>query len=142
MIKILIIEDNEDDRLIIKKVLQKLGYTHLTFACAGEEGINKAKREKPCLIIIDTILPGLGGFEICRKIKTSKPLQSAKVFILTGFANASDAAKAVKAGADAYIAKTSDYLPLITMIKKHYGHAAKNALPNVLHKQIKTQQKK
>lgn len=142
MIKILIIEDNEDDRLIIKKVLQKLGYEHLVFADTGEEGISKAKHENPRLIITDTILPGLGGVEICRKIKKLKPLHPVKVFILTGFTNASDAAKAAKAGADAYIAKTSDYLPLIKIMKKHYRLTAKNDFPNILREQMKTQRKK
>ena len=142
MAKILIIEDNKDDSLIMERALKNIGHVNILHVCTGEDGINKARNEKPDLIITDIFLPGMDGFEVCRKIKESKELSPIKVFILTGLTNDSDAAKADKAGADAYIAKTGDYLPLVKKVKKFYGHAATRELPDLLREQMKNQREK
>ena len=115
--KILIIEDNEDDQLIIKRYLNKTGYEEIAFAFNGQEGIEKAKTEKPDLIILDTLLPDTDGFSICKQIKKIKGL-TAKIIINTGNIDAVDAGKAREAGADDYTVKTSDCLPLMEAIKK------------------------
>lgn len=142
MAKILIIEDNKDDSLIMERALKNLGHVNIVHVCTGEEGINKARDEKPDLIITDIFLPGMDGFEVCRKIKNLKELSPTKVFILTGLTNDSDAKKAAKAGADAYIAKTGDYLPLVEKVKKVYGRADAHELPDILREQMKNQREK
>lgn len=115
--KILIIEDNEDDQLIIKRYLNKAGFQEILFAYNGKEGIKKAKAEKPDLIVLDTVLPDIDGFLVCKQIKKIKDLQT-KIIINTGNIDAVDAGRARKAGADDYTVKTSDCLPLLEAIKK------------------------
>lgn len=116
-IKLLVIEDNEDDVFLVKKVLGDLGYEHIFIAENGEDGIEIAKKENPDIIILDTILPGKDGFQICEEIKKIPEINS-KVIINTGNIDAIDATKARKAGADEYVAKTSDFQYVIEAIKK------------------------
>jgi DNA-binding response OmpR family regulator len=117
MAKILIIEDNEQDRKIAKRFLLKAGYTDISIAETGEEGVKKVELEKPELVITDTKLPGIDGFEVCKQIKEAKLTHNPKVIIVTGSIDAVDAVKARKLGADDYCAKTSDFSPLLEAIK-------------------------
>lgn len=116
--KILIIDDNDQDRKIIERFVRKAGYEDVITAGTGEEGLDKTKTEKPDLIITDTLLPGTDGFEVCRSIRETHGADNPKVIIITGSVDAVDAVKAKKAGADDYCAKTSDFSPLIDAIKK------------------------
>ena len=67
--KILIIDDNSDDLVIIERCLKEAGYTDIITAGDANGGIQKAKEEKPDLIITDTILPEMDGFEVCRNVR-------------------------------------------------------------------------
>jgi len=119
--KILIIDDNEVDLIIVKRCLSEAGYAEIITAQDACEGIKKAKEEKPDLVISDTLLGSSNGFEVCAQIKNlySQTNQaSPKIIIMTGFIDAVDAVKARKVGADDYCAKTSDCLPLIEAVKK------------------------
>jgi len=115
--KILIIEDNEIDLLIIKRYLNRLGYDQLISVEYASEGVKKAIEEKPDLVISDTILPDNNGFEVCRQIKEACGLVP-PVIIMTGSVDAVDAIQARRVGADDYCAKTSDCAPLLEAVKK------------------------
>jgi DNA-binding response OmpR family regulator len=116
--KILIVDDNEVDLLVIKRYLSRAGYGEIVSAVNAEEGIKKAELEKPDLIILDTLLPDSNGFEICQVIREKYNQTNPKIIIITGSMDAVDAVKARKAGADDYCAKTSDYAPLLEAVKK------------------------
>ncbi len=116
--KIFIIEDNEQDRKIITRFLNEAGFNDITVAEEGERGVEKAKSEKPDLAIVDTVLPGIDGYEICRRLKAVKDHVAPKVIIMTGTIDAVDAVEARKAGADDYCAKTADFSTLIEAVKK------------------------
>ena len=115
--KILIIDDNEQDRKIMQRFLNKAGYEEILMAETGEEGVKKAESEKPDLVIIDTMLPGIDGFEVCRQIRGIQGSSAPKIVITTGTIDAVDAVKARRMGADDYCVKTSDCLPLIEAVK-------------------------
>ncbi len=118
--KILIIDDNEDDRLIIKKILNRAGWNNLVFANNGEEGVEKAKKELPDLAITDTMLPGINGFQVCEQIKKKEAL-NVKVIVMTGVIDAVDAVKAREMGADDWCVKTASGAPLIEVVKNLIG---------------------
>lgn len=80
--------------------------------------MKKAETEKPNLVIIDTLLPDIDGFEVCRRIKAAKGKPSPAVIVITGFIDAVDAVKAKKMGADDYCVKTSDFSQLVGAAKK------------------------
>lgn len=116
--KILIIEDNEDDLIIIKRHLNHAGYDQVIDARDATEGIKKAIDEKPDLVISDTLLPGNSGFEVCRQIRAACGNETPKIIIMTGSVDAVDAGRARRVGADDYCAKTSDCAPIIEAVKK------------------------
>lgn len=116
--KILIVDDNETDMLIIKRYLSRAGYAEIICAQNVQEGIEKVKAESPDLVILDTILPDGNGFEICQVIREKYNQTNPKIIIITGSVDAVDAVRARKAGADDYCAKTFDCAPLLEALKK------------------------
>jgi DNA-binding response OmpR family regulator len=69
--KILLIDDDPDIHSVVKKILEPKSYEVIS-AYNGDEGLRKVVEEKPDLIILDVIMPGRHGFEVCRELKTDK----------------------------------------------------------------------
>jgi len=118
--KILIIEDNEDHRKLMEKVFSEAGCGDVQFARDGEEGIQRGEKERPDLIILDTRLPEMDGFEACKRLRGIKNL-NAKIIMTTGYVDAVDAGRARAAGADDYVVKTSDFSQLRDAVKRYLG---------------------
>ena len=116
--KILIIDDNEQDRKIITRFLNKAGYDDVITAELGEAGIEAAVKEKPDVIITDTVMPDIDGFEVCRRVREAKLNPEPKIIVITGTIDAVDAVEAKKAGADDYCAKTSAPVQLVETVKQ------------------------
>ena len=114
--RILVIEDNEQDQKIVKRYLGKAGFNNVVFADSGEKGVELCKSERPFLVVTDTNLPGINGFEACRQIKEFDA-NAIKVIVVTGAVDAIDAEKARQMGADDYCVKTADCAPLIDAVK-------------------------
>ena len=121
--KILIIDDTESDRKIVARFLNRAGYQDVIFAENGEQGVQMAASEKPDLVITDTMMPGIDGFETCRQIREAHDEQTMKIIVMTGAIDAVDAVKARKAGANDYCVKTSDATQLIAAVKACIGEA-------------------
>lgn len=102
--KILIVEDDKFLRELIVKKLTKEGY-EVSEAIDGEEGIKKIKSEKPDLILLDLILPGIDGFEVLSKMKDDPLLSSTPVIILSNLGQKEDVEKGLKLGAIDYLIK-------------------------------------
>ena len=104
--KILCIEDNPDNMMLIKRVLQARGY-ELLEANTGADGLALAKGHDIKLILLDINLPDIDGYEIARALRSSNRRRTAKVPIIAITANAlkGDAEKALDAGCDVYMAK-------------------------------------
>ncbi len=115
--KILIIDDNEQDRKIVERYLKKSGYTDISMAENCQEGVDKANAENPDLVILDTVLPDNVGFEACRQIKENKGPSAPVVIMMTGTVDAVDAVRARQSGADDYCVKTPDCHPLLEALK-------------------------
>lgn len=114
----------EDDKFLRELVVQKLikeGYETLE-AVDGEEGLKKIKEEKPDLILLDLILPGIDGFEVLSKMKEESVLASIPVIILSNLGQKEDVEKGLKMGAVDYLIK-AHFTPgeIIEKIKKILG---------------------
>jgi two-component system cell cycle response regulator DivK len=103
---ILYIEDNPDNMMLVKRALEARGYKLLE-ALNGLTGVNKAETEEVDLILLDINLPDIDGYEVARRIRSSKKLSLAYVPIIAVTANAlkGDAEKALAAGCDVYMSK-------------------------------------
>ena len=101
---ILIIEDDKFLRELIAQKLRKEDY-EISEAFDGEEGIKKVKEEKPDLILLDLILPGIDGFEVLSKVKEDPVLAQIPVIILSNLGQKEDIEKGLKLGAIDYLIK-------------------------------------
>lgn len=119
--KILLIDDSEQDQKIIMRYLVKAGLTDLHFAPHGEAGVKMAGEIKPDLVLCDTMMPGIDGFETCRQLKQELKLPG-KVLIMTGRVSAVDTDKARKMGADDYCVKTADCQSVLNAVSKVFPH--------------------
>lgn len=101
---ILIIEDDKFLRELIAQKLLKEGY-NVTEAIDGEEGLKRIQQDKPALILLDLILPGLDGFEVLSKMKEDPVLAQIPVIILSNLGQKDDVEKGLKLGAVDYLIK-------------------------------------
>ena len=104
MEKILVIEDDTFLRELIVQKLLKEGY-EVSEAIDGEDGIKKVTEEKPDIILLDIILPGMDGFEVLKKIKEDETVQRIPVIILSNLGQQDDIDKGIKLGAKDYLIK-------------------------------------
>jgi two-component system cell cycle response regulator DivK len=115
--RILVVEDQEDNRRIIRDLLQSVGY-QLIEAADGAAGVRLAKEERPDLILMDIQLPVLDGYEATRRIKADPELRPIPIIVVTSYALSGDDAKAKTAGCDAYVAKPFSPRALLATIRK------------------------
>jgi two-component system, cell cycle response regulator DivK len=104
--RILVIEDQEDNRRILRDLLTSVGY-ELIEAVTGEEGVTLAERHRPDLILMDILLPGLNGYDATRLIKAQPALRQIPIIAVTSYALSGDDTKALEAGCEAYVTKRS-----------------------------------
>ena len=104
MPKILVVEDDKFLRELIVSKLTKENYIVLT-AFDGEEGIKKIKEEKPDLVLLDLILPGIDGFEVLSQMKRDIVVSSIPVIILSNLGQKEDIEKGLELGANDYLIK-------------------------------------
>jgi two-component system cell cycle response regulator DivK len=102
--KILIVEDNEDNRELAVKVLRNKGFETVT-AVDGEEAIEKAVSEKPDLILLDISLPKLDGYEVAKRLKSMEEFREIPIVAFTAHAMKGDREKVIAAGFEGYISK-------------------------------------
>jgi two-component system cell cycle response regulator DivK len=112
--RILVIEDQEDNRQIVRDLMTASGY-ELIEATTGEEGIEAAARETPDLILMDIQLPGIDGYEVTRRIKANPKLKKIPIIAVTSYALSGDDKKAFAAGCDGYV--TKPYSPRLLLAK-------------------------
>lgn len=104
MSKILLIEDDKFLRELIIQKLGKEGYD-VSEAPEGESGLLKIKEERPDLVLLDLILPGIDGFEVLSRMKKDAELVSIPVIILSNLGQKDDVQKGMDLGAEDYLIK-------------------------------------
>src|ERR1700688_1802369 len=114
--RILLIEDEEDIAALIKLQAEASGYK-LHVEVDGINGYRAVEREKPDLVLLDIMLPGQNGFDVCRKIKTNPELKNIPVIILTAKGEELDVVLGLELGADDYVAKPFSPKVLFSRIK-------------------------
>lgn len=117
MSKILLVEDNEFNRDMLSRRLQRRGF-EVTMAEDGEGGIAAARSTRPDLILMDMDLPILDGWEATRRLKSDTEMQSIPIIALTAHAMQSDCDRAYQAGCDDFATKPIEFTLLIDKINR------------------------
>lgn len=102
--KILIIEDDEDILELIRYNLAREGYDIIA-AADGDQGFEKAKSENPALILLDLMLPGMDGLEVCRLLKYNRSTGEIPIIMVTAKGEETDIVTGLELGADDYVTK-------------------------------------
>src|SRR3954453_1398362 len=116
MAKILLVEDNEMNRDMLSRRLQRRGHVVL-LALDGQSGVEMARTETPDLILMDMSLQVLDGWEATRRLKAEGPTKHIPVIALTAHAMSGDRAKALEAGCDDYDTKPVELARLLGKIE-------------------------
>ena len=112
---ILVVEDDLDIRELISFNLQNQG--HQVFeAKDGEAGIDKAREKLPDLILLDLMLPGIQGLDVCRVIKSDQETKEIPIIMVTALGQEEDIVKGLETGADDYITKPFSIKVLIARV--------------------------
>jgi len=114
---ILVVEDQEDSRRIMRDLLTSAGY-EIIEAVTGEEGVTAAETHQPVLILMDIQLPDFDGYEATRRIKAQPALRPIPIIAVTSYALSGDDVKAFDAGCDAYVSKPFSPRALLAKIRE------------------------
>ena len=114
---ILVVEDHEDNRRILRDLLTSAGY-QLIEAETGPDGVEMAKAHQPDLILMDLQLPGIDGYEAARQIRSEPKLTSVVIIAVTSYALSGDEQRALAAGCNAYVCKPYSPRELLAKIRE------------------------
>ena len=115
--KIRIVEDDATIRALLEMALLGAGYGDVVSSPRGDDGLKMVVRDKPDLVLLDVMLPGLDGFSIARRIRETTALAATRIVMLTARTASEDIVRGLDAGADDYVTKPFDRKVLLARVK-------------------------
>ncbi len=122
MIKILYVEDNDDNVYMLKMRLELLGDFEVLAAEDGEKGCEIALRERPDIILMDLEMPVIDGWEATRRLKGDPQTHDIPVIALSAHALAGEREKAIAAGCDEFDTKPIEFERLVATVRRLLAH--------------------
>ena len=119
---ILLVEDNEDNRIVYSTILEFAGHRVIE-ATDGEAGVALARSEHPDLILMDVSIPLLDGWEATRILKADPDTREIPIIALTAHALEEDREKAREVGCDGYIAKPAEPRVVLARVEQHLARS-------------------
>ena len=116
--KILLVDDSATTLLMEKMILAKGAYD-LATAASGEEAIETARRERPDLILLDVVMPGLSGFDVCKVLREEEATRETPIIMVTTRGEAHNVETGFKLGCDDYVTKPIDSLELKSKVESY-----------------------
>jgi len=113
--RVLIVDDEPNIVLSLEFLLRQQGY-EVAIARDGEEALAAAAARPPHLVVLDVMLPGLDGFEVCRRLRERAELAGLKILLLTARGRDVDRVRGLEEGADAYMSKPFSTRELMTAV--------------------------
>ena len=117
MDKIVLIEDDPGIRTVIRLALKGAGFSAVFEADNGTDGLALVQREKPALVILDLMLPGMDGLAVCSAIRRNPSVSGTPIVMLTARTAEEDVVRGLELGADDYITKPFSNAILVTRVK-------------------------
>lgn len=115
---VMVVEDNEKNRKLMRVVLKSKGYAVIE-AATGEEALNLLKNQKPDIILMDIQLPGIDGLTLIKQIKADAMTKEIPIIAVTAYAMKGDEQKILETGCDAYVSKPINTQELPLIIEKY-----------------------
>lgn len=119
-LKVLVVEDDPSVADNVKALLETRGYK-VSLASDGSQAVSMARKEQPDLVLLDIMLPKMGGFDVCKILKAEPATQKIKIMMITGLSQMSDVESAFQHGANDYIIKPFDADRLFRKIDKLFA---------------------
>jgi DNA-binding response OmpR family regulator len=116
--KVLIIDDDPSLRRLVQVVFERDGFD-VTLAGEGSEGVRLALINPPHVIILDIMMEGLHGFEVCKMLRANSSMQHTAIIVISGKSYKSDIDKAMELGADSYVIKPFSPKELLEIAIQH-----------------------
>lgn len=113
---ILIVDDDMDSLLPLKRSLERENYKVIE-AYSGRDALQKATAETPDVIILDLMMPGMDGYDVCKRLKTEMTLNNTQIIMLTARDDVGDKVRGLELGADDYVTKPFNLSELKARIK-------------------------
>ncbi|NLY42600.1 MAG: response regulator [Clostridiaceae bacterium] len=129
--KILVIDDTEFMLKLISDILKDAGY-EVICASGGEEGLLKVRSEKPDLVLLDVVMPGLNGFEVCSILRDDESNNLMPIIMLTAKDKEEDKLRGLELGADDYITKPFNPRELLSRVRNTLKRISRNRAANPL----------
>jgi two-component system, cell cycle response regulator DivK len=120
--RVLLVEDNEDNLVVYRTILEHVGFTVIE-ARDGEEGVNRARSDRPDIILMDISIPKMDGWEATQRLKADGRTSAIPIIALTAHALEEDRLKAMRAGCDGYLAKPVEPRRVVEEVEKFIGPA-------------------
>ena len=117
MDKIVLIEDDPGIRTVIRLALKGAGFTSIYETGNGSDGLALVQREKPALVLLDLMIPGMDGLAVCRAIRRTPSVSGTPIVMLTARTAEEDVVRGLELGADDYITKPFSNAILVARVK-------------------------
>jgi two-component system response regulator ResD len=121
---ILVVDDNEDNAHIIRDYLESKGYP-ITVAYNGDEAMVLFDKVKPSLVLLDVMMPGRDGWQVCRDIKASAGGKDVRVVMVTALQDWTDKRQALETGADDFVEKPFELAKLGEVVARNVAKLPK-----------------
>ncbi len=113
---VLVVDDEEDIRELVRYNLSKAGYD-VVCAASGEEALIAARQVRPMLVLLDIMLPGIDGLEVCKRLKEDAALKNIPIVMVSARGEETDVVTGLELGADDYISKPFSPSVLLARVK-------------------------
>ena len=115
---ILVVDDNEDNAHIIRDYLEARGYP-ISVAYNGDEAMELFEKEKPSLVLLDVMMPGRDGWQVCREMKESETGRGVRIIMVTALQDWTDKRQAIETGADDFVEKPFELARLAMVVERN-----------------------
>lgn len=123
---LLVVDDNLDNADLLRDYLTAHGY-HVIVAHSGDEALAQFEETRPALVLLDVMMPGRSGWDVCRLMKQHPDHKSVRVIMVTALKEWDDKQSALQQGADDYITKPIDFGDLATRINRNLALLGEDA---------------
>jgi CheY-like chemotaxis protein len=117
-VKILVVEDDRSIQMVLELVFTRAAKCEVLTASDGPEGLAMIQQAKPDVVLLDLMLPGMDGFEICERVKADEATRHIPIIFLTAQPQPTAMARAMALGAAGYIVKPFDPIKIIDQINE------------------------